>query len=52
MKILVTGASGYIGKHVVKAFLNQGHDVSVSDFQYQDVDERAKIIDEPRRRPL
>lgn len=47
MKILITGASGYIGKHVVKTFLNQGHDVLVSDFQYQDIDERAKIIDEP-----
>lgn len=47
MRILVSGASGYIGKHVVKAFLEQGHEVYVSDFNYKGIDERAKIIDEP-----
>ena len=47
MKVLITGASGYIGKHVVKAFLNAGHDVYVSDFQYKGIDDRAKIVDEP-----
>lgn len=47
MKVLITGASGYIGRHVVKAFLKEGHDVMVSDFQYKGVDERARIVDEP-----
>lgn len=47
MKVLVTGASGYIGKHVVKAFLNAGYDVYVSDFTYKGMDDRAKIIDVP-----
>ncbi len=47
MKVLVTGSSGYIGRHVVKEFLNQGQEVYVSDFQYKGIDERAKIIDEP-----
>lgn len=47
MKILVTGASGYIGRHVVKAFLNAGHDVYVSDFTYKGMDDRAKITDVP-----
>ncbi len=47
MKVLITGAAGYMGKHVVKAFLNAGHDVYVSDFQYKGIDERAKIVDEP-----
>ena len=45
MKILITGAAGYIGHHVVKAFCNAGHDVYVSDFSYKVVDERAKRID-------
>jgi dTDP-6-deoxy-L-talose 4-dehydrogenase (NAD+) len=47
MKVLITGAAGYMGKHVVKACLNAGHDVYVSDFQYKGIDERAKIVDEP-----
>jgi dTDP-6-deoxy-L-talose 4-dehydrogenase (NAD+) len=47
MKILVTGAGGYIGHHVVKAFLNAGYDVYVSDLSYKGVDERAKRVEEP-----
>jgi len=47
MKVLITGASGYIGKHVVKAALNQGHEVYVSDFQYKGIDDRAIIVDQP-----
>lgn len=47
MKILITGANGYIGKHVVKAFLNKGHEVYVSDFTYKGMDERAHIVREP-----
>lgn len=46
MKVLVTGAAGYIGKHVVKAFLENDQDVYVMDYQYKGIDERAKIVDE------
>ena len=46
MKVLITGAGGYIGRHVVKAFLEAGHDVYVSDFSFKGIDERAKRVEE------
>ena len=42
MKILVTGANGYIGRHVVKALLDKGADVIACDIVTNDVDERAE----------
>lgn len=45
-KVLITGANGYIGKHVVKAFLNKNFDVYVSDFGYKGIDDRARIVEE------
>ncbi len=42
MKILVTGANGYIGRHVVKALLDKGVDVIACDIVTNDVDDRAK----------
>ena len=33
MKILVTGANGYLGKGVVKRLLDDGIEVIASDFQ-------------------
>ena len=47
MKVLITGAGGYIGRHVVKAFLNYGHQVYVSDFSYKGIDERAIRVEAP-----
>lgn len=44
MKVLVTGANGYIGRHVVKALLDKGHDVIACDIRLDDVDSRAKVI--------
>lgn len=41
MKILVTGANGYIGRFVVKNLLDMGHEVIASDIRYDGVDERA-----------
>ena len=42
MKVLVTGANGYIGRHVVKALLERGANVIACDIAIDDVDERAE----------
>lgn len=41
MKILVTGANGYIGRYVVASLIDRGHEVYASDVKYDDVDARA-----------
>lgn len=41
MKVLVTGANGYLGQGIVKAFLNKGIHVIATDRNLDIVDERA-----------
>lgn len=41
MKVLVTGANGYIGRFVVKALIDKGVEVVACDIVTDDVDERA-----------
>lgn len=43
-KVLVTGSSGYIGRHVVKSLLDLGFQVIAADIQNQGVDERAIVV--------
>lgn len=43
-KVLVTGSGGYIGRHVVKALLDLGHEVIAADIRNDGVDSRAKIV--------
>lgn len=42
MKILVTGANGYLGQGVVKALLDNGHNVIAADFKTDYIDDRAE----------
>ncbi|MBR5181060.1 MAG: NAD(P)-dependent oxidoreductase [Clostridiales bacterium] len=42
MRILVTGANGYLGQGIVRHILDCGHEVIAADFKTDNVDERAK----------
>lgn len=43
-KILVTGAGGYIGRHTVKALIDQGAHVIATDINLDEVDNRAEKV--------
>lgn len=45
MKILVTGANGYLGRGIVCELLNNGHQVIATDFSTDGVDERATAME-------
>lgn len=44
MKILVTGANGYLGQGIVSALCDRGAEVVAVDFATQNVDARAKAV--------
>lgn len=44
LKVLVTGANGYLGKGVVKKLLDKGVEVAATDFKDDLIDKRANII--------
>lgn len=44
MKVLVTGANGYLGKGVVKALIEDGAEVVATDFRDCYIDTRAEIM--------
>ena len=46
-RVLITGAAGYIGRHVVKEFLNHDYIVYANDLNHKGIDDRAIIIDYP-----
>lgn len=41
MKVLITGAAGYIGRHVVDEAIKQGHEVIAADFHFNGVNPAA-----------
>lgn len=45
MKVLVTGANGYIGRHVLNSLLDRGFDVIACDIRFDHQDERIKQIE-------
>lgn len=45
MRILVTGANGYLGQGVVKRLLDDGQDVIAADISTQYVDDRANCVE-------
>lgn len=49
MRILVTGANGYLGQGIVKAIIESGNKVIATDFKLDNVDTRATKIEFPDR---
>lgn len=44
MKVVITGASGYIGRHVVDEFINKGHEVVAVDIRNNGITPKAEYI--------
>ncbi|MEG0619214.1 MAG: NAD(P)-dependent oxidoreductase, partial [Bacilli bacterium] len=45
MKVLVTGANGYIGSHVCEELLKNGHEVVALDRSQSSLSEQVQMID-------
>ncbi|ATC61469.1 NAD-dependent epimerase/dehydratase family protein [Lactococcus raffinolactis] len=46
-KVLITGANGYIGRHVVQAALNKGLTVLAADLKFDEIDDRVIQVTHP-----
>ena len=46
MKILVTGANGYLGQGIVRNLIDMGNHVIATDFKTDKIDKRARVIEE------
>ncbi|WP_298439783.1 NAD(P)-dependent oxidoreductase [Geobacter sp.] len=44
MKLLVTGATGFLGSHLVRAFLRQGHQVTIIKRSFSDTSRIAELL--------
>lgn len=44
-RVLVTGANGYIGRHIVQELLSQGNEVLAADVNFDGMDERVVRIE-------
>ena len=44
MRILVTGANGYLGQGIVKRIIDNGDEVIAADYSIENVDKRAKSV--------
>ncbi|MDR0899618.1 MAG: NAD-dependent epimerase/dehydratase family protein, partial [Lactobacillaceae bacterium] len=47
MRVLITGANGYLGRHVVDAVLAKGHEVLAADFAFDGVNDKVINITAP-----
>lgn len=47
LKILITGVNGYLGRHVAKFLLEDGHEVLGADINFENLDSRIQQVNFP-----